>query len=354
MASTKLHGNNFDFLRVAAAVMVLFSHQFALLALPQPMIFSIRSVGSLGVSIFFTISGYLVLQSWLRDPHVTRFVLRRFLRIWPGLIVVTCLAALFMGPLVSNLTYYDYFHSKHTWHFFRTLLLDITYVLPGVFSTNFYPHAVNGSLWTIPFEIRWYGILVLVGFFKLFNYKWLILAAFCILIIDQFVKYHAGIPPSYMSEFGFYFVYGACLHLFRAVWMRYMRLCLVLASLLVFASVTAGYPIVALWLALPYLIIFVATCSTPIVRQFGRFGDLSYGIYIYAFPVQQLVVKLGEGQFSFPVCLLFSVLGTGLLAFASWHLVEKPALQLKRILRVPPPNQHKGDSQITEKILVSA
>ena len=100
MSSTR---NNFDFVRVAAALAVVASHQFALTGHAEPVLFGLHSLGGMGVLVFFSVSGFLVAQSWDADPHVGRFAARRLLRIWPAFALVILLAALVWGPLMSAL-----------------------------------------------------------------------------------------------------------------------------------------------------------------------------------------------------------------------------------------------------------
>lgn len=96
--------NNFDFIRVVAALCVVCSHQFALNGLREPSVLNVHSLGGFGVLLFFSISGFLVMQSWAADPNVFRFGARRFLRIWPGFAVVITLTALVLGPCISTLS----------------------------------------------------------------------------------------------------------------------------------------------------------------------------------------------------------------------------------------------------------
>lgn len=330
MTFSENHHNNFDSLRILAAAMVLFSHQFALLGQPEPAILPATSLGGTGVCIFFSISGYLVAKSWLRDPDIFRFILRRFLRIWPALFVATCGAALVIGPLVSTLTIDEYIHSEQTLRFFRTLYLKIEYALPGVFATNPFPNAVNGSLWTIPLEVKWYAVLLIAGVLRVLRYKWIVLAILFLLAIYHFGIDHA--EPNFLREFGLYFIYGVCMHLFHNAWNDKKIVGAVVIGTLAFVIGFTGYPMIALLLALPCLVIVFGTTSTPVIRRFGRFGDISYGMYIYAFPVQQFIIwlsEVSEDRFSFLTYLSLSFATTVLLAFASWHLIEKPVIQMK-------------------------
>ncbi len=323
--------NNFDFWRVLAALLVLFSHQFALLGHPEPSVFPQLSLGASGVCIFFVISGFLVTQSWRLDPNALRFVTRRLLRIWPGLIVVVLLSTFVLGPLVSNLSTAEYFRTEETWRYLKTLLMNIKYELPGVFTGNPYPRAVNGSLWTIPVEVRWYLVILFAGAAGLLKSRYLLLVASVILALYYFGIYGAmrDTKPIYFQEYGLFFLYGACLQMYQDEWRKH----LVLSTLLCIGSAIVflllGHAFVAFWLVLPCLIVYCGTASTPFVRGFGRFGDLSYGIYIYAFPVQQTIVWMTNARYPLPWTLALSVAMTLVLAFASWHLVEQPALRFK-------------------------
>src|SRR5689334_8189121 len=125
--------NSFDFARLLGAFMVLYSHSFAVAGLPEPVVAGMWSFGSLGVFIFFSISGYLITLSWKGDPNVFRFLLRRSLRIFPGLAVMVFLTVFVLGPLVSSLSASAYFQHPATYQYLKTMALHIHYYLPGCF-----------------------------------------------------------------------------------------------------------------------------------------------------------------------------------------------------------------------------
>lgn len=329
--------NNFDFIRILAAFLVLFSHQFALTGQTEFNFgFPYHSLGGIGVLIFFSLSGFLIAQSWDRDPHIGRFAARRLLRIWPGLCVVTLLTVCVLGPLISTVPTKQYFLSAETREYFLTLkLTKVRFFLPGVFDTNPHQRSVNGSLWTIPLEIRWYVILGLLGTFGLLKYRWLLLIA--VLIFAFYVFGFCNVEHNsrrvFNQEFGLFFLYGVCMHVFRSVWQsKYLLTGIVIWVLaLVFWCIEHQY--IALFIALPYSVILFGNASTPFLRKFGGLGDLSYGFYIYAFPVQQTIVWLTKNKISFINGLAIATVCTMALALASWHLIEKPALSLKRFLK---------------------
>lgn len=312
--------------------MVLVSHQFALMGLPKIGPDSSFFPESLGVSIFFIISGYLVTQSWKRDPHIFRFLVRRLLRIWPGLFVATCVAALIIGPLVSSTDAKDYFSSPELREYFLTLrLTQAKFDLPGVFIHNPFPRAVNGSLWTIPLEVHWYLVLALAGLLGVLRWRWLALAGFVGLAVYHFGIYHAETNPvrNWTREYGLFFLAGTLLALFHDERVRY-RHAYRIATLIVGALLfVAGGHILGILTATSSLIVDIGEASTPILRQFGRFGDLSYGVYIYAFMVQQTLIARFGTSGSFALHLLASSVVTFICAWLSWHLVEKQALSLK-------------------------
>lgn len=324
------HSNNFDFLRLLAAYMVLFSHQFAVTGQAEPDI-SFQKLGRIGVLIFFSISGYLVAQSWKRDPVALRFLARRILRIWPGLIVVVLISALLLGPIVSTLSVKDYFLSSQTWDYLRILqTLTTRMPLPGVFTDN--PKLnVNVSLWTLQYEFRWYLVLLVLGLIGLLRYRSLLLIGFIAFAVFVFAihdpQHHYHRSPN--LPLGAFFLYGVCLNYFRDFWSARPKLILSVLGLMSAILIAFDYQYAALFLVLPALVVFFGSASTPFICRAGRFGDFSYGIYIYGYPVQQTVIMLTGNHLSMWVTLAISTSITVTLAFLSWHLIERPALRLK-------------------------
>jgi peptidoglycan/LPS O-acetylase OafA/YrhL len=157
---------NFDLIRLFASFMVLWSHHFVLNGVSEPTLPWIGTWSYLGVMIFFAISGYLNAQSLFRSRSVVTFLLSRAFRIFPALIVcmVFCVA---IGAILTTLDIGRYFFPDGAGLFARnapisfiqhnsSLLFGLDYRLPGVFETNIYPNVVNGSLWTLPHELKLY------------------------------------------------------------------------------------------------------------------------------------------------------------------------------------------------------
>jgi peptidoglycan/LPS O-acetylase OafA/YrhL len=327
------HSDNLTALRLLAATMVLFGHAFVFLGLPEPMFMQWLPMGPLGVYIFFSISGYLVAQSWQRDPSVIRFLIRRALRIFPGLFVCTVLSVFVLGPLLTEVSQSDYWKSPHIRGYFTNLYLYITYYLPGVFTHNRLPNAVNGSLWSLPVEFAMYLLIVVVGLVR--APKWGVLAAALVFMslsagwafqaTDMLVYYRTDMRQLVLC--GVYFFVGASINQFKIE--RFFNVTYVVVAVIVWLALSRWMVvfIMASWVFLPFIILAFGTAKdSPLARVTP--WDFSYGIYIYAFPIQQTIVYL------FPKVDFFPYLGSTLvitvaLAALSWHFVEKPALKLK-------------------------
>ncbi len=333
--------NNFDSLRLTAALFVLVSHQHALTGLPEPSILNVHSLGGLGVLIFFSISGFLVAQSWQADPNLWRFSAKRLLRICPALAVVLVLTALVLGPLTSSLPWREYFSQLLTADYFKNSRFEFPDQLRIRFAGNTLSTAVNGALWTIPLELKCYGALAVLGLAGLLRRRWLLLVLLLVATGGYALVTPRGDPlvnffdwritERFLLEFGLFFFAGTSFYAFRIHQCDLMKklVLLVVCWVLAGAALFMGRPLLALWLVVPVTILLFGNESTPFLRQAGRFGDLSYGMYIYAFPVQQTLIWLYKDSLAWGVLLGLTVAVTSLLAFASWHFVEKWALRLK-------------------------
>jgi peptidoglycan/LPS O-acetylase OafA/YrhL len=330
--------NNFDFLRLFAAGLVLVSHLYPLSGMKQDRVLRFLDslgLGTLGVSIFFVISGYLVMKSWARDPDPQRYASRRVLRIYPALIGVVLIAMLLLGPLVTKLSLLDYFSDLLFLSYLNVLLLfPMSYALPGVFYDNPYSISVNGPLWTLPYEATMYLLLPLFARPKLRDSAlfWVSIAALFIIASTlsrgPYFQTVWFMNPEWLYYFGAFFFYGAALAaLERKIGAPNLAVAGVFLLTLIFSWHTEWSALIRL-LLLGYVVIAVGVRRTPFLSSASRCGDFSYGIYIYAFPVQQTLVHFGLGT-SVLLNLLYLVTITVALAVLSWVFIEKRALLMK-------------------------
>jgi peptidoglycan/LPS O-acetylase OafA/YrhL len=311
--------DNFDGLRLIGALLVLISHQFALSGRPEPLVTPSSTFGALGVLIFFSISGYLVARSWMGDPDPRRFAMRRLLRIWPGLaaaVLVTALGALLVTGTLARPLY--------------LLNLLLVYVDGPFFPNNRY-HLMNGSLWTIQLEVICYVLLAGVGLLAARRTRTLLLVLGCIAGPAYVFAMGPAIESGQIAAgirllpyFSAFFFAGSA----QAV--RQPGLPTVAAvCLLGVVAFVLGRPTLGLLLTVPVLAILVGTRSWPVLREGGRFGDLSYGAYLWAWPIQQVGVVLLPKQTPLVVLLAVTLVCVLAAAWLSWHFVEKGPLRHK-------------------------
>lgn len=332
--------NNFDLIRVVAAFCVVCSHQYALNGLREPSVLNVHSLGGFGVLLFFSISGFLVMQSWESDPNAFRFSAKRFLRIWPGFAVVITLTALVLGPFISTLSLGEYYAHPFVKDYFNNLKFSLRDQLPLTFVGNALPTAINGPIWTIPLEVKCYLALGVLGIAGMLRQRWVVTlltvaAVFAYAILeprgDTIVNGLQWAPEQrFLLEFGLFFFAGVIIYKFGVVASR-KRAYAVLATCWAIAGIAFAFDraLLAFWLVVPITTLLVGTASTPYLRRIGRYGDISYGLYIYAFPVQQTLIWLYKDKLPWTILFLLVLVVTVSLAFASWHLVEKRALRLK-------------------------
>lgn len=343
-ATGRQRRNNFDAIRLAAALSVVFSHSFLIAegseaGEPFARITGNQCVlGLVGVFVFFVISGYLVTESWCRSPAPGRFALRRALRIYPGLAVNVLVCALLLGPLVSKLASGAYFGDPGLGAFVaKTLTLDPGPLqLPGVlFVDNPVGLLVNGSLWTLRYEAMMYVMVLLLGAARLVRLPVALgLAALGIAAV-HFEKLLE--PWGDFGEWAWFlgfFAAGMVLSLARErVVYRGRYALLALAALVLFTW--AGRLIMLFPLAGAYLVIWFSRRYDRWLDYARHVGDLSYGLYIYGWPSEQLVMWLSGGRAPWWQVFLGSLAIALPAAWLSWHGVEKWALRWGRRRRAP-------------------
>ena len=333
--------NNFTALRILFAWMVLFGHSFPVTGhgeLNPLRDFFQRStwIGEVAVGGFFIISGFLVTASFQRRG-IRDYTVSRVLRIYPALALCVLLTVFLLGPLLTSLDAAAYLSSPGTWDYLRniTALFPMDYRLPGLFETLPRP-GVNGSLWTLTVEVSCYILLGLAGVLGLLQSRGL--ANLVCLAVLAFGLHHftslplVGRAPGWATP-ALHFLVGIAFYVNRAAIPVDGRLAVVAAALW---YVALGEPWFH-WVAAPafaYLIFFLAY-GTPHLDIDGRLGDPSYGIYIYAWPVQQTLVQLFPEEGPYFNAAVATVLVFA-LAMLSWRLLERPALGLKaRVMRAP-------------------
>lgn len=335
--------NNLNLIRALAASLVMVSHSFPITQGPgsieplEPLIG--RSLGWMSVSIFFILSGFLISRSFDRSDSLMRWLCARVLRLFPALIVVLLLTIFVMGPIVTQLPLADYFSNPATYmYFIRNLSLAfLQYDLPAVFETNPYGTPVNGSLWTLFYEVACYAGVFFIGICGLFKKPILFLAAFFLYCMAYYYSLYLSetntIHPRIISLFklSFPFILGSLVYVWRDYVPLHFFYFIILGIFVWVLKDTLFFTeLFIIWIG--YLTLWFGYMPRGYLLTYNKFGDFSYGIYVYAFPMQQLTVYLfGDQYWLWNVMISFPI--TFLLAYFSWHIIEKRALeQIKPIM----------------------
>ena len=322
------HNNLFDIIRLLSAIAVVISHHYALSGLPEPKLFRGLSVGHCAVLAFFSISGYLVTQSFDRSKSFFDFSKKRILRIFPGLIVCITLVVFFITPFFSTETPTNYLINILKTKDIIKILFFLEDRIPTVFDEAILKNHIFGSIWTLPYELWCY--LILGVSLRIKNHKGtiMILLLSCLLIYNLYsprpqIVVLRNIIPSYFGLFGTAFFFGALTA--KITHKKLIFLLSVLVVSYIIASINLiSNPIIFQYLYISSLVLLISLSFSERLIM-GKF-DYSYGIYIYSFPIQQVILNYTDLAF-FPK-LLLSLLVTISLAAFSWHYIEKPAKKL--------------------------
>lgn len=328
--------NNLDFIRLVAALMVIYAHSFPL-SLGRGNVDSLDIItdgqldaGTLGVSIFFILSGFLITMSYERSRGLIYFFKSRVLRLFPALFVIIILTIFVLGPIVTSLNVIDYFNSASTYTYFKNVILfKMQWKLPGVFDNNVYKGAINGSLWTLKYEFACYVVVAMLGLTKLLK-KRPVLFLFIFSVICDIPVLNGYVPHPQYVHFFIFFSLGMVIYLYRDNF--YLNSKLALLSMFAFSFlIFTGIFKFTYFFFVGYLLFYIGYHQKiRLTFVTKKLGDISYGVYIIAFPIQQTIVFIFGGTMSPWHCLLLSAPLTMLLAFGSWHIVEKRALKLKK------------------------
>jgi peptidoglycan/LPS O-acetylase OafA/YrhL len=319
---TSHRANNFDSLRILAALAVVFSHSIPLTYGPTQLdalwSFSQRraTLGSVAIQVFFIISGYLITASCIHTKSPVRFVRARALRLIPALVVVLALLVFVLGPILTIVPLHEYFRSTLPYR----AVFGLSDHLPGVFTNNPFSSGIDGSLWTLRYEGLCYFAVLCLGLAGQLRHITIIPLFFILLVARLYFGGYAAL------EFGTLFAAGAVIFLLQLPLKA--SFAIPCAVLWIFSMRFGGFTIFS-DTAGAYLVIFLGLSPGLKLPNLAKYGDLSYGVYIYAWPIQQTVSLLLGKQATWIINVLITVPVALGFAFASWHLVEFPALRLK-------------------------
>jgi peptidoglycan/LPS O-acetylase OafA/YrhL len=324
--------NSYDFVRFCAASAVLFSHHFALSKLPEPPVPGYgEDFGRLAVEVFFCLSGFLICRSLQKSTDRAEFVSARFLRIFPNLAF-----SLTVSSVATLIWYSNYVHIwKHIKFVLTNLLMffrGVTYDIPGVFEDSKGGPVINGPLWSLPFELWLYVILYL--FFSLGGRRsglFILLGALLLSIVwgttPVIGDFSLGPFDSFLfSRLGSFFLSGA---LVAICWSYIASNAVIIgaAALVALLLIQNMIPVETIFHSLALAAVVVGIGSSRAMAWFSRGGDASYGMYIFAWPIQQVCLILIS---SFWLSMFVAFVTTTALGYATWHAFEKRAMSARK------------------------
>lgn len=358
------HGNNFDFLRFMLATLVVFTHSYVVYegrVDNEPLwMLSHQQLGfgTLALNSFFLTSGFLVSQSWRHSKGYLDFLKKRVLRIYPGFITVCFVGAYVFAPLGLGIIRPIHYIVEY-WSYVNVRDLAYTSLklgspeLPETFKTSPCYNDVNTSLWTIPYEFVCYQFVPLLALLRHRITPLVIFALVFALNVYHYNDYQyynvegtikSTFLPHFIQRrlsdetldlllnfehfFGF-FMAGVCFYAYR----NYIPRSIYLATLALIVMLVATFWVKVFELAQlvfgAYLLFYFAYSKRVRIHNFARYGDFSYGIYLYGWPIQQLVLLYFGPKVGIMGIFFISMIFAFAAAYTSWHFIEKPFLSLK-------------------------
>lgn len=356
LGDLNFRNNGIGFLRMLFAVIVVWDHSGTLGGFSAGPITTITHEGThegyLAVGGFFVLSGFLVTRSFESGRGLFQFLWHRFLRIFPGFWICLITSAFVLAPailFVEHRTLNGFLDSQdgpvgfvvRNW----SLIHQPQKTVAGPYFWLQQPYLLNGPLWTLPYEFKCYIAVGLLGIVGLIKRRMLILVV-CIelYILASALTWQVGlhsttwILPRQFEMYAF-FACGASAYLYREVIPIRWWVAAGCTLLMIVTLPTRAYEFILLP-AFAYLTLFAAA-KVPL-KSFDRHVDLSYGVYLYAFPIQQLLATCRINAFGFPVYFLSSLGISAIFAAASWFLIERPSSALKSKFSRPPLTQEIG------------
>lgn len=337
-----LHHNNFDFMRLFAALSVLFSHLFQVAGYPDPL----KSIGyadfsSIGMAVFFSISGYLVTASIASNKNLKIFFTSRFLRIYPAVIIISIITVFIVGPLITKVSLKEYFEEPSTFKFLRNIFIFGTnYQINSILTENPVKFVVNASLWSLEVELRCYILTALLFVFRILNFRVTVLISLICFVIFFYFSNHTELKGEkffgikYLElvthgRFLFFYFVGASLKLSgRKISIKWPYVIgFIITAMLVWYLVPYGQLFHIIFL--PFVLLWFCLNTKPVFTKFFEKYDFSYGIYLYSYPVQQVYLNYFHDVSNVLAYVSFVLFFSTLCAWLSWRFIEKPCLNLK-------------------------
>jgi len=331
---TEDRNNNLDIIRFVAALLVIFSHSFPLTkgATNGDFLLFITknqmSFGGLAVSVFFIFSGFLITGSVKRKYLAKDYFFARCIRILPGLWIVVISTVFIIGPLFTSLTTKQYFGNFETYKYLLNCFLILQHQLPGVWQENIYNLSVNGVLWVLPLEFICYVLCFFAYRLNLLNEKYfkytIPIAAIFFFLFPLLVGNESILVAAVRPITMFYM--GVLLYNYRRIIKINYQLA-ILGAIIICISIPFDLFKYMVILFLPYIVIVIGYGSDIFKNFSKKQGELSYGIYLWGFIFQQILVYYFGAMTPMMNFFFASILAT-IMSYIINKFIEKPTTNI--------------------------
>lgn len=339
--------NSFGFLRFILASLVVFSHSFVFAIPDYEPLASLSNgtvtFGTMAVSIFFIVSGFLITRSYVNGSSIAQFIRNRFLRLYPGFWICLLLTSFVFAPLASYFLYNDFSFATQnpSYSSLGYLIHNITIKIQQTsINSNVGVLISNNSLWTLYYEGLCYIAVAGFGFFGFLKKRHYIIPLTFIFIVllliighffPQFHVFSLFVPwKMTLYRLSSCFFAGACMYLY-ADKIPVHGLTAIIMITLYCVSIPFGITEITDSVLLTYPLLLIG--FSPYFAWTDNYGDFSYGTYLYAFPIQTLLHHAQISNYGVIAFFIASLSMTVLFAIASYYLVEKPCLTLKHTMK---------------------
>lgn len=327
--NTPVRQNNFNLVRLLLALLVLLSHAPELIDGNRSReiltrMFGSLSFGELAVDGFFLLSGYLIMQSWQSQPQAWPFLKKRLLRIYPGFAIATLVCAFAVGPFAAEPE--TYFNGLNVAALFTNMVFLQKPAVPEVFAGL--PYAdINGSMWTISAEFTCYlSVLILGVAGALVRRRVWLTVAVLVVVVGATARLSGETIPG--MRLAMLFLSGGTYYLYRDKIRMHGGIAAGAAALVVLCMFSWRLSELAVTTLGGYALIYAASKRSVLLSQFNRLPDVSYGVYLYGWPIQKLLI------WTIPTISPWSLFALSascalVAGTISWYLIEEPALRFK-------------------------
>ncbi|WP_022698138.1 acyltransferase family protein [Euryhalocaulis caribicus] len=336
--SATTRDNFFTPIRLCLAGAVALSHSWIVFSgrsAPDPFAYNDLTLSYMAVNGFFILSGFFIAKSLDDRQNLTSYFVSRALRIMPALLVLAAAAAFIIGPVTSGVPIWEALFRADTYRYPLNVIsfLDTRGGPPGFAPANPYSGEFSGSLWTLRYEVIAYAAAAGAFALSLLFRRWVILGFLIFGCVSFIYLTRAGVPAFLpdstwlFNRLGIAFLIGCAAY----AWRHWIPLRFDLALLITLPALFVDYRAeseIFANLALGYWLFLIGTAHAPRFNGLKRIDDISYGLYIWHWPVMQLL--LWKGIIDQPLHMAVTAIPLAILiGFASWTLIEKPALHQK-------------------------